>query len=637
MKKFYASLAVLLTVVSTVVALNFGTNQSQAAWNGQDCTTNAIIKCGAHTRDALKNKVNSSSELKNLYNHFDISPTMINSGTVKEGVVHKNGNVTVSGKVVATDAWSVGRESVGGSEQKFKVGSKSYWKRPTTNPNIFNYGDMTAFVFYDKSGKYVGTIIKSCGNPVFSKPKVEPPKPAYSCASLSRIKQDDPTTYVFQGKSKAANGAKHKGFTFEFGDGNKRYVGVQRTSDGGKYGYADTKHAYKKSGTYNVKVTAHFTVDGKEVTHTQANCAKPVTIKVKQPPKEEPKKNPGVSIDKTVRAEKTSDMTKEQALEQARNFKPKGNCTTVITPAVHVKTGARYTFNNGCLPSGWVAERNYTGTDQDPTDWAEHAVVTTDKEFAYRLVVKNTGDVDLKNVAVSDPAPAGIQFVSAEKGAIKNNVWTYTVPTLKVKQSVTVVITAKVAKVGLPTDKHIKNTACVDAKEVPGDKDDCDDATVEVKKPPKEEPPKEEPPVEKPEMIEVCEFKTGEIIEIRKDEYDEKLHGDVNHEKCQPKEEPPVEEPKDIKVCEFKTGETITIKEDEFDEALHGDENHEKCDEKEVLGEEKPTPKKGEETPEVIAATGPATIVGGLFGSSALGLGVTGYVRSRRALSDLLS
>lgn len=46
------------------------------------------------------------------------------------------------------------------------------------------------------------------------------------------------------------------------------------------------------------------------------------------------------------------------------------------------------------------------------------------------------------------------------------------------------------------------------------------------------------------------------------------------------------------------------------------------------------------ETPEVPAelpSTGPAAILGGLFGSSALGLGITSYVRSRRALRDALN
>lgn len=43
------------------------------------------------------------------------------------------------------------------------------------------------------------------------------------------------------------------------------------------------------------------------------------------------------------------------------------------------------------------------------------------------------------------------------------------------------------------------------------------------------------------------------------------------------------------------------------------------------------------ETPQVLPSTGPVTILGGLFGSSALGLGITSYVRSRRALRDALN
>ena len=46
--------------------------------------------------------------------------------------------------------------------------------------------------------------------------------------------------------------------------------------------------------------------------------------------------------------------TQAEALKQARDYKH-GNCTTVVTPARHIKSGATYTFSSGCIPAGWEA------------------------------------------------------------------------------------------------------------------------------------------------------------------------------------------------------------------------------------------------------------------------------------------
>lgn len=46
-----------------------------------------------------------------------------------------------------------------------------------------------------------------------------------------------------------------------------------------------------------------------------------------------------------------------EAIRQAQNYQPEGVCTQVLTPATHKATGAKYTFNNGCLPPGWEINR----------------------------------------------------------------------------------------------------------------------------------------------------------------------------------------------------------------------------------------------------------------------------------------
>jgi len=48
---------------------------------------------------------------------------------------------------------------------------------------------------------------------------------------------------------------------------------------------------------------------------------------------------------------------KEEALKQAREFVCDRTSLTVITPAIHQKTGAEYDFGSSCIPEGWEAKR----------------------------------------------------------------------------------------------------------------------------------------------------------------------------------------------------------------------------------------------------------------------------------------
>lgn len=151
-------------------------------------------------------------------------------------------------------------------------------------------------------------------------------------------------------------------------------------------------------------------------------------------------------------------------------------------------------------------------------DNAEYKLVDINGEFTYQIRVKNTGNVDLKKVVVTDNQPSGVTFIKASHGEIKNGVWSYTIPELKIGQTMDFTITAKV-----PNYKSgvIKNTACVDAPEVnpntPNKSDDCDDADIEVVQPKK---------------IIVCEISTKKIIQINKDAFDSKLHADKDSDLC---------------------------------------------------------------------------------------------------------
>ncbi len=150
-----------------------------------------------------------------------------------------------------------------------------------------------------------------------------------------------------------------------------------------------------------------------------------------------------------------------------------------------------------------VAIEKYVGTNQ------KYQRVGVNVEFTYTVNVINTGDVDLKNVKVSDTPDRSITLlsVSPSVGTITNNTWTYTIPKLAVGQTLSYTLTAKVP---VYMAGKLLNTVCVDAPEVPGNPDDCDHAEVDV------------PPA--PGNIEVCELATKKVITIKETDFDSTKH-----------------------------------------------------------------------------------------------------------------
>ena len=276
--------------------------------------------------------------------------------------------------------------------------------------------------------------------------------------------------------------------------------------------------------------------------------------------------------------------------------------------------------------------------------WQESVNANPGDLVDFRIKYKNTGDVAQNNIVVKDVLPAGLSYQAGTtmlystlypqgkkmvdgvaKGGI--NIGHYAPNSTAYVMFTAKVTTAKHAPQGECGPRTIKNVAQVQTDY--GSKEDDAKVVVLVEC--------EEPPVkpEEPKTEQVCELETGKIITIKESEFDAEKHSrDLSD--CDKKEEPPVqpEEPKTEEVCELETGDIITIDEGEFNSEKHSRDLSE-CDEV-VVEEPRDDAPKDEETPEVIAATGPGAIIGGLFGSSALGLGLTSYLRSRRALMDIL-
>lgn len=507
MKNKILALGVALLSVAGFVGL-MQLSAGQALAKG-DCSANSVIKCGTYTLNELRSAYNGDKTpgTQNIFSWFGITSDTINHAAVKDGYVTKSGTITVDGQVVATDALTAGRQNIAGSTKRVHNGTTFYTRTPSVS---FRSNSLSAFVFFDGEGRFIGAVIKDCGNPVKGTNKVVPPPvkppaklPYYKCDSLAK-NQITRNKFEFTATARASNGAVIQDYVFNYGDGNSDTATTNKVT-----------HEYAQPGTYTVTVTPRVKVNGQLVNATGDGCKLTVTV--------EKEKTPGVDIEKTVNGQKTY-------------------------------------------------ETKY------------------DQEFTYELTVKNTGDINLTNVVVTDTAPAGVTLTGSEgdKGTITDGTkWTYTIPALAVGETVSFKLYA-VVKQSSNTGPFV-NKACVDAPEVPGNPDDCDTATVTVK-------------------VQVCDTKDNTIKYVTPEEAkDSRYTTDLTQ--CD-----------EVEVCNPKTGDIITVPRSEKDKYAPVDSD--KCK------DTPPTPT----TPTELPTTGAAEVLSGIFGIGSITAAGYYYLASRRSL-----
>lgn len=257
-KRFTTLLGSLVFVLSTLVALT-GLNDTAHAVvdNSPDCNDGvAVINCGVYSIAAAREKY-GQGDIGKIYSAFGISHSDL-SGDFQEGVVWRNGNVTVGDKVVGTDAITAGR-NFGGTP----IAGTNAGKYPTSK---FATEGQTAFVKM-VDGKFAFAIIKSCGNPVTANPPKQPPQPEFKCINL-KVEELGRTKRKFTAEATASNGATIEKYEFGFGDGFG--ITIQQQS----YTYD-----YKKTGSFKASVVVHMRVNGEIKKVNGPQCTAPVTIK----------------------------------------------------------------------------------------------------------------------------------------------------------------------------------------------------------------------------------------------------------------------------------------------------------------------------------------------------------------------
>lgn len=271
----------LAAIIFSGVALAFAVTNTQtvSAAAIQDCSTNSIIKCGISSPTNLITKIKAGkpADLDNIYKHFNI-PTTSYDQFAKEavlGTAYKNGNIVVDGKIVATDAWSIGRESKSYSES-YKIDGETYYASDAKD--VFNIESMPVYVWFNSVGQVTAAILQPCGNPMGGNVI----NPEYSCKALTATAvSGKKNTYNFTTNAPATKGATVSKVVYDFGDG---FPPVTKTKP------SDVAlHIYSKPGTYTAKVTVYVKLPGgKEVVAPGAGCVKQITIKEEEKPPVKP-------------------------------------------------------------------------------------------------------------------------------------------------------------------------------------------------------------------------------------------------------------------------------------------------------------------------------------------------------------
>ena len=297
---------------------------SQAA----GCNSFNVVYCGTHSMSELQTAY-SRTEIKELYKEWYVTETMVQGGlNMREGVVDANGNITVDGRVVATNAITV--QSKAGTRQpqpqrSYKTSNGyTYYQYTTGQSFVDGPKSYNIYAWFDNNGSFITGVIKDCGNPVWGNPTTPPAKPALTCDAL-QVTEISRNTFKFSVKATAKGGASITSYTYNFGDNN-----IKTTNS------SEIQYTYAKEGNYTVTITVNGKETG-EVKRQNPNCQKTVTVKP------EPKmivcviEEGGKKYTKEIKKEEFNEKIHKTNLDECKET------PTKITVCVIEEGGKKYT------------------------------------------------------------------------------------------------------------------------------------------------------------------------------------------------------------------------------------------------------------------------------------------------------
>jgi uncharacterized repeat protein (TIGR01451 family) len=421
-----------------------------------DCDSNAIVYCGGFKEGGSStanqtylneniSKRHGPANVGKIMGHYGIDTGRIASLPV--GEVRQDGTIWLNGKPVATNAKTTGRQELSGVQNtRVDLGGGVVIYERSTSRSIPG-GGAKAWVKLDGNGKFLYAVLRSCANPTTGTPTYTPPPPppppptgAVKCDALA-VEKLSRTKFKFTVKGSKSGAAKLTGYLINFGDGGAGGSATTKTS-------ASYTHEYKTTGSYKIQAGAAGSLNGKTIGDGGPSCAKTVQVEAATGAV----KCDALAVEKlsrtkfkfTVKGSKSGAAKLTGYLINFGDGGAGGSATTNTTASYtheykktgnfKIQAGTAGELNGkkigdggpSCAASVEIKPEpktpNYTikkyvkGNDAQNNNSA--VSVKSGEEFDYKIVVSNTGEVELKDVKVWDVLPEGVTYTS---GSLKLN------------------------------------------------------------------------------------------------------------------------------------------------------------------------------------------------------------------------
>ncbi len=290
-KKFAAVGLLAVTMLGLSTMFLQSKAQASVSFGGPfNCDNNAVIAGGANSTSAVINATNngtsckvngttyssSAASIQHIYSYAGISSSDIqNLGTTAvAGSVNKNGNVYVGNQLVATGAWTAGRQ-VTSNEKSCSTprnwgGTTFYTRYPSCS---FGSNSLTAYVVM-QNGSFKFAILSACGNPVRAA-SIAPANGMLACTQLlatpGTVESNGDQSFTFVSNATATNANISK-YAFGFGNGSSQTINSSSTS-------VTSEQQTYAPGTYTIQVQVSGTAKNVYTTAPSSNgCTTNITI-----------------------------------------------------------------------------------------------------------------------------------------------------------------------------------------------------------------------------------------------------------------------------------------------------------------------------------------------------------------------
>ena len=459
-------------------------------------TVNA--KSGDTVQFQIHAKNTGSAGIQNLVIR-DILPKGLNyvAGTTKLYNTSNPKGLKVSDNIIQNSGINIGTYQANGDAYvRFDATVAAEKDLPVCGDNVLTNIAQASDQKIVKNDTASVRITKKCDTP-------KPQTPAYKCDALSlNIIRKDEKQITYSADTKySVKDTEFTGTKYVVKN-SKGEVVAQKVINNG------TKFEITVPNDITEKYTIISTIITKNGENTNANCEKSFETKAPTPKPNKPElvcKNITINQISRTRFEFNTSYTVNHTTFVSVKYIIKDESGKVVIEktvnngsklTVDIEITGKFTISSTVITKdGENANSNCVKTfevkrEEKPSivikktvDNQKFAKLEANTDFNYEITVANNGNVDLKDVVVTDRAPANITFVSADSGEIKDNILTLKINSLKIGESKTVVIKSRATATGMSAI----NTACVDTPTIPGDNDGCDSAKVEVPK--KQTPP----------------------------------------------------------------------------------------------------------------------------------------------------